>query len=270
MGKTEIIATIILFNLFFLLFIIGIIIFIRQYKTKKNEHENKLKHKEQEHQQELLATQLEIQTQTMQYIGREIHDNIGQKLTLASLYTQQLAYENKAPHINDNIENIGNIINDSLAELRQLSKSLTDDRIDELTLEELLKKECEKIHDLKKCNVNFSSSLTSTIEGLSYQCKSILLRISQEFMQNSIKHAQCKNIFVEIHTSNTYLHLLLKDDGKGFDSASMKSNGIGLQNMKKRTEMLKGNYEIESLPEKGTLVNISVPLTFSFTKKQKN
>ena len=53
------------------------------------------------HTKELLSTQIEMQTQTMQYIGREIHDNVGQKLTLASLYTQQLAYENKAPQIND-------------------------------------------------------------------------------------------------------------------------------------------------------------------------
>ena len=101
MGKTEIIITIFLFNVFFILFIIGIIVFIRQYKLKKNEHNIMLQNQYEEHQKELLSNQIEIQKQTMQDIGREIHDNIGQKLTLASLYSQQLAYENKAPHINE-------------------------------------------------------------------------------------------------------------------------------------------------------------------------
>ena len=89
MGKNEIILTIILFNLFFILFIVGILIFIQQYRLKKKEHLLMLQTQHEDHQKELLSTQLEIQNQTMQHIGREIHDNVGQKLTLASLYTQQ-------------------------------------------------------------------------------------------------------------------------------------------------------------------------------------
>ena len=92
MGKTEIVITIVVFNLFFILFIVGIVVFIRQYKLKKKEHIGMLTSQTEAHQKELLATQIEIQQQTMQHIGREIHDNIGQKLTLASLYTQQLWY----------------------------------------------------------------------------------------------------------------------------------------------------------------------------------
>ena len=113
MGKSQIIITIIVFNIFFIAFIIAIIAFVRQYRLKKKEHIMLLSTQQEEHQKELLSTQIEIQNQTMQYIGREIHDNIGQKLTLASLYTQQLAYENKAPQINENIENISAIINQS-------------------------------------------------------------------------------------------------------------------------------------------------------------
>ena len=58
------------------------------------------------HKEQLSTVQFEMQQQTMQHIGREIHDNVGQKLTLASLYTQQLAFENKAPLIKNTIENI--------------------------------------------------------------------------------------------------------------------------------------------------------------------
>ena len=257
MGKSEIIVTIILFNLFFILFLLGIVVFIKQYKQKKKEHDNKLFIQQKEHEQELLTTQLEIQTQTMQYIGREIHDNIGQKLTLASLYTQQLAYENKAPHITENIENISSIINDSLSELRQLSKSLTDNNIEQSSLLDLLKQECKKINELKECDVHFYCQ--ESIDITSYQCKSILLRITQEFIQNSMKHSKCKNIAVILEKRANYIQLTLKDDGIGFN-LSQQSNGIGLLNMKKRSEMINGTYTLTSEKNIGTQLTLQIPV----------
>lgn len=260
MGKTETIITILLFNLFFILFIVGIIIFIRQYKIKKKEHNAMLQNQHNEHQQELLTTQLEIQTQTMQHIGREIHDNIGQKLTLASLYTQQLAYENKAPQINDNIENISQIINESLSELRALSKSLTDNSIESNSISSLLETECIKINELKITKVIFTTNDTKI--KLEYQQKSVLLRITQEFIQNSIKYANCKNISVSLHKSNNLLQLNLADDGKGFDviASQLAKSGIGLNNMKKRAEIIGGKYDIQS-NSNGTKVVVEIPIS---------
>lgn len=257
MGKTETLIPILLFNLFFILFIAAIIIFIRQYKIKKKEHDLMLQTQIDEHHKELLATQIEIQKQTMQHIGREIHDNIGQKLTLASLYTQQLAYENKAPQINENIENISAIINQSLSELRSLSKSLTDNAIDTSTIAELLQSECNKINELKACNVQFKSDTIDV--SLPYQSKSVLLRIAQEFIQNSIKHSGCKTIIVDLSKQEKNLKLTLEDDGNGFDIKNYKPNGIGLNNMKKRAEIIGGTFKLKS-NSKGTNLVIEIPL----------
>jgi signal transduction histidine kinase len=258
MGKSQIIITIILFNIFFIAFILAIIAFVRQYRLKKKEHEMIIQNQQVEHQKELLSTQIEIQNQTMQHIGREIHDNIGQKLTLASLYTQQLAFENKAPQINDSIENISAIINQSLSELRELSKSLTDDTISNLSIVELLLEESNKINDLKKCNVTFSSNDEKL--DLNYHIKSVLFRICQEFMQNSIKHSKCKNITIKLDKLDKILKLSLSDDGIGFDSGKISGKGIGLSNMKKRTEIIGGKYELESIAKKGTQLTISIPI----------
>jgi signal transduction histidine kinase len=209
------------------------------------------------HQEQLSTVQLEMQQQTMQHIGREIHDNVGQKLTLASLYTQQLAYENKAPLIKSTIENISDIINQSLNELRQLSKSLTDNNIEVNTLHALLELECEKCNEIKKCKINFSSDSKEFV--LPYQIKSVLLRISQEFIQNSIKHSNCKNINVTLNNANNNLHLSLYDDGKGFD-INENSHGIGLKNIKKRIEIIGGKYVFESQQNTGTKLLIEIPL----------
>lgn len=258
MGKNEIILTIILFNLFFILFIVGILIFIQQYRLKKKEHLLMLQTQHEDHQKELLSTQLEIQNQTMQHIGREIHDNVGQKLTLASLYTQQLAFENKAPHINDSIENISNIINESLSELRELSKTLTDNSIETKSISELIAAEAKKISELNLCEVRFDSS--PIFVNASYQTKTIVLRITQEFIQNSIKHAKCSLITIDLKSDDNSIQLTLQDDGIGFDITQTKGNGIGLANMKKRTELIHGTFALESRPNHGTQLTVILPL----------
>ncbi len=257
MGKIETIIPIILFNVLFILFIVGIILFIRQYKIKKKEHHTMLQLQHEEHQRELLSTQIEIQNQTMQQIGREIHDNVGQKLTLASLYTQQLAIENKNSIAIDSIENISDIINQSLSELRSLSKSLTDNVIEENSIEKLIEKECEKVINLKTCKVHFNKQ--TSIKFISYNIKSIILRITQEFIQNSIKHSKCKNINVDLSSNDEEIQLTLIDDGKGFDT-SKKYDGIGLSNMKKRVEIFNGTIIIQSAKNQGTTVKVILPL----------
>ncbi len=258
-ANREIIVFIVAFFLILIAFITGVLLFITQARKRKIDHQKEKQKINEEHQMELLQTQIEMQTQTMQYIGREIHDNVGQKLTLASLYTQQLAYENKAPQINDKIETISHIINESLVELRQLSKSLTDDSIADNDITALLQQECDKVNNTKKCSVNFISYQKSTT--LPYQTKSILVRIVQEFFQNSIKHAGCKNIYVSINVNDNAVLLQLKDDGKGFDTSIVNSNGIGLNNMKKRTELIGGKFYLESKVGTGTKLNIEIPLS---------
>ena len=237
--------------------IIGIIIYIFQYRKGKLSNIKEQKAIKLQHQQEILTTQLEIQSQTMQHIGREIHDSVGQKLTLASLYNQQLSYENQAPLVKDKIEIIGNIINESLSELRQLSKSLTDDTINHNNISELLQQECDKVNGLKKCEVSFTNDKKNW--PLSYQAKSILLRVVQEFLQNSIKHADCKKITVALNGDDSILQLFLADDGKGFEIQN-ENKGIGLSNMKKRTELIGGNFHLQNAIGNGTQLFITIPL----------
>ena len=250
-GKLMILAIAIVTILGCFSVLLFIIFLKRKNQTIKSKEEAELVYK-----QELLKTQTEIQAQTMKHIGREIHDNVGQKLTLSSLYLQQMVFENKAPQINNTINNVNTIINESLNELRNLSKSLTDDTIENSSMIALIEKECEKVRELKKCTVVFENSLKADIT--SYQVKSILLRIVQEFIQNSVKHAQCKKINISLSNSYNELQMILKDDGQGFDITT-KSEGIGLKNVKKRVEILKGTSILQSNTN-GTKLTIKIPL----------
>ncbi|WP_272149003.1 sensor histidine kinase [Tenacibaculum aiptasiae] len=247
----------IIFNVIFIAFISAIVIFIRQYRIKKRAHLRELETIDVLHKKELLKTQMEIQSQTMKYIGREIHDNIGQKLTLSSLYLQQLVFENKTEDIMKNIDTVNNIINESLTELRLLSKTLTDDTVEKNTISELIKIECKKIEVLKTHTILFKNDLNLNLS--SYQTKSILLRITQEFLQNSIKHANCDSIEISIFNTHNTLFLKLIDNGDGFDIANVKTTGIGLKNMKKRIEMINGKFDMKS-NSNGTIFTIEIPL----------
>jgi len=255
MGKTELLITVILFNIFFVLFVAAIMVYIRKYKQRKKEYLNEIEVKNEIHKRELLATQLEIQQATMQQIGRELHDNIGQKLTLVSLYTQQLLYENKVPEVSERIEQVSQIINQSLQDLRSLSKTLTDDNISQKEIVTLIQEEVDNTNSFKKCKVSFEHNFKQLDLGFAH--KNVLLRITQEFIQNSIKHANCKNIFINLNTSEESLwELNIKDDGVGFDKLNIKSNGIGLTNMKKRAEIIGANFSLESQKNLGTTLHI--------------
>lgn len=260
MGETEYLLIIILFNIFLLAFLVAAILFVIQYRNKKKENIVNLQKQQILHQKELLSSQIKMQTQTMQHIGREIHDNVGQKLTLASLYAQQLAYENKALNINSKIENIGEIINQSLAELRYLSKSLTDNHIDTSDISVLLKQEFTKIDGLKKYHIYLKININKALE-LTYQTKSVILRVAQEFLQNSIKHANCKTITASLTEMDNQLVLILADDGQGFEVENIQGNGIGLINMKRRIESIEGSYLMQSDRANGTKLIINLPIT---------
>ncbi|MGC4039686.1 MAG: histidine kinase [Flavobacterium sp.] len=258
MGKTEYLLITVVFNLLFVLFIGAIISYVWQYKRKKREHNFAIQAQKDLHQKELLAIQLEMQQKTMQEIGREIHDNIGQKLTLASLYVQNLIFEAKKNGSAENIENINSIINDSLSDLRQLSKTLTDDAIASKSLIFLLQAECQKINELKKCWFTYDHEIQSS--NFTYHTKSMLLRISQEFIQNSLKHANCKSIKLNLNQTADFIIMELSDDGKGFDTGKINSSGSGLQNMKNRTEIIGGQFSLES-GTAGTQLTIKLPLS---------
>ncbi len=237
------------------MFIVAVMVYIRRYKQRKLEYLSEIEINNQIHQKEILATQLEIQQATMQHIGRELHDNIGQKLTLVSLYTQQLIYENKVPKEAERIEQISEIINQSLQDLRSLSKTLTDDKINQKEIVTLIQEEVDNANAIKKCKITFNHNFEHI--DLNFAHKNVLLRITQEFIQNSIKHAQCKSIFINLLTSdeNLWKHNI-KDDGIGFDSSQKLSNGIGLTNMKNRAEIIGANFSLKSKKGIGTEISL--------------
>ena len=255
MGQTEIKIYVVLIGIVILVFIVGIILFVFQYRKRKLMHEKEKAAIEKQHKLDLLNNQLRIQQQTMQFIGSEIHDSVTQKLTLASIYSQKLEFENKHPDILEGLGKISSIINDSLAELRDLSKTLTNNSISDMELNELLYLECEKVNDVGICKAVIESDFSG---NLGFTSKSFLLRIIQEFIQNSLKHSACSLIKIHLAAANEGLQITISDNGKGFDIDNIHSNGIGLNNMKRRAALIGGTFNLQSEAERGTNLQLFI------------
>ena len=256
MGETEILIFIILTSLIVAVFIIGLLLFAFQYKRKQKDqiNENKLLH--EQHQQEILTTQLQSQQQTMRHIGTEIHDNVGQKLTLASLYSKQMNIH--TVDLEQKINTISNIIDESLTELRQLSKTLTNPELANAGLLVLLHAEAKRINASGLCRIAVNTNDVELL--LSQGQKNIVFRLLQEFIQNSLKHSGCRKIEINLIRENNNLSIVATDDGKGFDLKTA-TGGIGLQNMKRRAEQLIAAFQIKSEAEKGTTLQVQFQLT---------
>lgn len=242
----------------FLVFVIALFLLMIIYRKRKMEHIREVESMKEKYHREILETQVEIQKDTMQQIGRDIHDNVGQKLTLAVLYTAHLKLQDTGMATAEKISSITELINDSLHDLRELSQYLTQSSEGATGLNGLLQKELSKLNQAELCKVNFET--TGKPLELSLKENNMVLRITQEFLHNSIRHAACKNIYVNVLYEKTGTTINLSDDGKGFEFGQIKERpGIGLENMKKRAALIGADFNFSSTVGKGTLLNIFIP-----------
>jgi signal transduction histidine kinase len=218
-------------------------------------YENEKKETEALHKTELLNVKLEVQEETMHHIGIEIHDSIAEKLTLASLHLQHSEYENKYPELNDILILSSSLINESLDDLRLLSRRLLKQADEQTDIVQSLQRECNRVAQLKICTVHFVADCTSI--NMDTKVANTLLRIVQESIQNSLKHARCKNISIAIENKQGPFTLCINDDGIGFDTeVAAQSQGIGLKSIKKRTGIIGAELIQISKPGKGTSTKV--------------
>lgn len=257
MDQSKIEIIVIITFLILVALVTAILVYIYQYRRRVKTHQQQMKIVKQIHEKELIKAQYEMQVQTMQDIGREIHDNIGQKLTLASLYTHQLEFDAANSEIQNRINQIGSILTDSLSELRSLSKSLTNPTIEEKSLETLLEEEMKKLSETGLFKIEAKISTGFVCSNL---VKSILYRMVQEFFQNSIKHAQASVLTLNLNHNDAGPQLFLADNGKGFDTEKVNTDrGIGLVNIKKRAALIEATMELKSVLDQGTSLLLFVP-----------
>lgn len=198
----------------------------------------------------VLQAEIKNQEQIFENISRDMHDNIGQKLSLAKLSVL------KEDLSKDNREQIAALLGECMDEIRDLSKSLGCDRVIELGLPRAIDEEVDRLQQASLFHIEFTTtgepiSLTATMEVIIY-------RVFQEALQNAVKHSRADTVTIALNYEPKLLTLSLSDNGRGFDENSPRNNG--LRNMKIRAQGLGGSFSIRRI-EPGTQILVQVPLT---------
>lgn len=240
---------IILLGFFLMLLMVSFIVLMLLYHRQKQiKNREKLKAIQTEYEKTILNVEKEIREDVLSFVGRELHDNVGQLLSLAKL--------NLSSSKPEKISEGKNMLNDIIKEVRSLSKALNLDWVETISMEDFIQRELDKIGNLDFCTVDFSSHGPSLV--LSKDQKLVLFRIIQECLNNAIKHAQPESIRIQIDTNRSPAQIVIKDDGLGFD-LKQQSKGQGLHNLQYRMETIGGKFELNASPGKGTQVKLLLP-----------
>ena len=251
MLKKEEILLIIYFVMVILLLVAFVVVFFYVFQKRKNRLLYEKWETQRRYEQEIVNSRLEIQEQTLKNVGWELHDNIGQLLSVAKMQLNMLGQVVEAT-AEEQVREIGEIVGSSLKEVRSLSKSLNNEVVGYLGLENSISNVLERFKRL----IMLNPKLTTSGEVVEIPSKDaiVLFRILQEFFSNVIKHAKAASLLVDI-SYREKLYVEVVDDGQGFDVENVEKNS-GLINMKSRAGLIGAEFQLHSEIGKGTRLHI--------------
>lgn len=236
-------------TLLVLLILISLIVLFTVFQKKKNSLVEERKKTKERFEREITETQIEIREETLRNISWELHDNIGQLLTLAKIQLQSATKQN--------IKEVSETISKGLSEVRALSKLINPEAIHNINLREAVQLEIDRFNRLNF--IDSSLILLGDEKEIDKKHSIIIFRILQEFFSNTIKHSKATTLKVSLDYQNVELIIIVKDNGVGFLS-EVKKEGIGLSNIKNRAKLICAEAIFSSEKDKGTTLKIHYKL----------
>jgi two-component system NarL family sensor kinase len=251
MSEQESQYLLILFGGIFFAFLMSafVIAMVFIHRQRQVQYRQKLDHLKAENEKMLLHVENEIKQETLTHVGRELHDNIGQLLSLAKLSLNSLNPEKQAEG--------KTYINQIIKEVRALSNTLNLDWVESVTLDDFIRQQLDKIQATGFCQTSLYSD--SSFQELKKDLKLVLIRVIQECLNNAIKHAQPKHLTIQMAKNGAFREINIIDDGLGFDT-NQKSEGSGMFNLTKRMETIGGKFKLTSIVGKGTHITLLLPI----------
>lgn len=244
-----------LVSVFFVLLIAIIIITALLYHSNKRLHKMEVAN----FKNTLLQSQLEVQEQTLQTIGTDLHDNIGQILSLTYLTLHSIEVD-KNNRVYNKIDTAINLTNRSIEELKLLGKLIQGENLIELGLSNAIAKEVQWVQKAGKHKVYYSDE--DILHEVNDPNKNLIVfRVLQETLNNIIKHAEASEISIKLSYKEGILQLTVTDNGKGFNASEFTydKDGMGLFNIHNRVIAIGGKSDIRSTLNEGTTVEINIP-----------
>jgi two-component system, NarL family, sensor kinase len=259
-AKSQIALLIIITTAIIFLLAVVIVTLLYFYQKRQLTYQKSLNTLKLDFEKNLLKTQIEIQEQTFQHISREIHDNINLSLTLVKLNLVTLDW-NDIKKTCEAIDASAAILSSTIIDLNNLSKSIDTDLIKEQGLIKTISNEVDKLKNMARLQISYG------VKGepifMDSEKELVIFRIIQEAFNNIIKHSKASRIWLELNYSSHFLDIIIRDNGIGFKQHEIclenQETHAGLNNMKIRAKIFGGNFLVESQPERGTQILISIP-----------
>jgi two-component system NarL family sensor kinase len=259
MADKDITSLILITTLIFLIAPAFLLLYVFIYNSRKKKHIEEKAQMKLAFDNEIIKTQLEVQEQTMQTIGADLHDNIGQLLSLTSLTLNSVKLDDDVK-ARQKISSAIDLTSKSIKELRQLGKLLQGDQLIVMGLSEAVKQEINWIEKAGNYQVTYIQE-----NELPAACNSqkdlILFRILQEIFNNIIKHSKATQIIIKLGYRDLLVELQVTDNGAGFneDEVTLGNKGSGLFNIQKRAQIVGGEVIISSKTGGGTFIDVYIP-----------
>ena len=232
------------------------------YQRRQQRQEQEIITMKDKYEKEALRSQLEIQENTFKNIAQELHDNIGQMLSVVKLSLSVLPIEKDHKAV-EQVKNSQEVLNKAIIDLSNLTKSLHTERIADIGLIESIRFELYAIRKAGIVQVQFHPEGNET--PLSEQKAVFLFRMFQEILNNILKHAKASEVIVHVKFLDDIFVLEIKDNGIGFSVEEKKQStssgsGVGLRSLFNRAQIIGAELTMNSEPGKGTNVLIRLPL----------
>ena len=199
---------------------------------------------------------IESQEQERARIGRELHDDINQRLAMLSLELEQL--QENPSEIQSRVKELRRQMAELSNDVQALSHDLHSSKLEYLGVVAGMKSWSKEFAERQKVEIDFKSDVPTAVPleiGLS------LFRILQEALHNAIKHSGVRRVAVQLREDPSGIQMVVGDLGRGFDlDAALQGKGLGLTSMRERVRLVNGTISIESKPRGGTTIRVRVPL----------
>ncbi len=223
---------------------LSVIIIFRLALHRVHQEKEKRRQAELQHQQKLLYNSIHTQERERERIAGDLHDELSSRLHVLKL---SLYNTKSSPDENNKL------LDEAIGLSRRIAHDLYPPLLKELGLIEALQDFLQPLE--QKLSITFFA--IGNTENLTAKQTLHLFRISQELVQNAIKHAEPSKLSLSLKVAGTYIALQVYDNGKGFSPSQVKT-GLGLNNVEARVQLLGGIYKIKTVLGKGTRVIVLI------------
>ncbi len=226
----------------FFIYFVSKRIFVRKQVLQRALTDERLKYKN-----DLAQEVFNAQETERKKLGEELHDNINQLLGVVKLYIEHAQVNPAAKDVM--LKKSSAYLLEVINEIRALSRSLVSPTLKDIGLMESINEMIESIWEIKKIRIEVKNTDFAE-ESLSDTKKLMVYRITQELLNNVLKHSHAEYVAIELKHLGSSIKLTIEDDGIGFDMANTKP-GLGLKNIRHRLELINGNMNVQSSPGNG-------------------